>query len=338
VGVKARSWKGARQPRSASYEESGTLAEPIVEKVLYVAGSGRSGTTALSLLLNNHPAMVAISEIDQISRIARPGFPEPCTCEEPIESCPFWNKVAAEFARLTSSAPDPTFQNAGIGSIARFPASGGARNANAALLVIGNRRLLAAAARVSEPIRKNLRAAEQSHIMFRAIRNVTGRSVVVDASKKGVRMKTLHLERPDSVRVVQMVRDGRGVAWSRINRLGDSMDRAARYWVRGNLGVEAMIRGIPKVHRILLHYEDLCRNPLNEVRRIERLLDLPPSDLSLDLDKNAAHFIGGNPMRYRASEKALALDEQWRNHLDSSTLHEFDRVAGWLNRRYGYGK
>jgi hypothetical protein len=41
-------------------------------------------------------------------------------------------------------------------------------------------------------------------------------------------------------------------------------------------------------------------------------------------------------MRYRASEKALTLDEQWRNHLDGASLREFDRVAGWLNRRFGY--
>ena len=48
------------------------------------------------------------------------------------------------------------------------------------------------------------------------------------------------------------------------------------------------------------------------------------------------HNLGGNPMRKRADERSIRLDEAWRRSLDRAVLDTFERIAGRLNRGFGY--
>ena len=57
----------------------------------------------------------------------------------------------------------------------------------------------------------------------------------------------------------------------------------------------------------------------------------------LFLRKDLSHSIGGNPMRFRKNEVEIRLDDRWRTNLTERDLVMFERIAGAVNRRLGYG-
>src|SRR5215471_2861256 len=60
--------------------------------VIYIAGSGRSGSTMLERVLGEMPGFVNVGElIDLFRHVERHG--ERCGCGEPFADCPFWASV-----------------------------------------------------------------------------------------------------------------------------------------------------------------------------------------------------------------------------------------------------
>ncbi len=68
-------------------------ASPEDRAVVYIAGSGRSGSTLLDRMLGQMPGVTAIGELAQLWR---PGELDKlvCGCGTPVRSCPFWSRVA----------------------------------------------------------------------------------------------------------------------------------------------------------------------------------------------------------------------------------------------------
>jgi hypothetical protein len=83
-----------------------------------------------------------------------------------------------------------------------------------------------------------------------------------------------------------------------------------------------------------VRYEELCKDPETTLRRLTAFLGLASSQLVLDFRSRQQHIIG-NGMRLDTTS-AIRLDERWKTHLSGEDLETFDRVAGHLNRRYGY--
>ena len=67
----------------------------IVPLTVYLAGSGRSGSTLLDLLLNNSEYVQSLGEVHRLNMIAKSGQ-DVCMCGQPIMACPFWSKVQSE--------------------------------------------------------------------------------------------------------------------------------------------------------------------------------------------------------------------------------------------------
>jgi len=73
----------------------GSEAAPASEHrpvVVYIAGSGRSGSTLLERMLGAAPGMVNIGELVDAFRRVVPGD-ERCGCGDRFSACPFWCKV-----------------------------------------------------------------------------------------------------------------------------------------------------------------------------------------------------------------------------------------------------
>lgn len=307
-----------------------------LERVLYIAGASRSGSTALCYLLQQHSEIAALSQVEWLAEYAADSD-EPCSCGRAVEACPFWRQVARNFAQLRGASPDYRFADADV----RTAGSWELPAWNTALLhglsALGSRWALQAAARQVQSLAWNQRGAEQTLLLFEAVRGAAARRVVVDASKNALRAKTLYLADPARVRIVWLVRDGRAVAHGRSRRMRHSMRRAALSWLRANLEVAAALASIPREHWLLLRYEDVCAAPQSALDRVFSLLSLSPQPVSRSLDKGSGHLVGGNEMRYRRAENELLLDARWQREVDERALRAFESVAGWLNRRLGYG-
>ena len=189
-----------------------------------------------------------------------------------------------------------------------------------------------------------------------SVLQLSGKQVLVGSSKTGIRLKYL-LRNPElDIRVVRLVRDGRGVAltYTDTANFADARDprlrnggtgvterrpalplrRAAKEWPRSNEEGTAILRQLAPDRWIEVRYEDLCTSPENTLRRIFDFIGTDSSLVALDF-KDVEHHVVGNGMRLD-STSTIKLDERWRSVLTMSDLTVFDDVAGALSRDLGY--
>jgi len=306
----------------------------IVEgRLVFIAGSGRSGSTLLDLLLNNSPQVQSVGEVHRLNWYARTNR-EPCTCGQPVMECPFWLRVQAQAQQILGVSEDEPLLK--TKDMLLWPADVGrlAGLLQKAALVVGHRGLYKWVAR--RFCKAHYQATENALFWYDMIRRVTGCPVIVDSTKDARRLKVLYLTDPEHFKLIYMVRDGRAVAASAMRREDKDMATAARIWVDANRRSLWAQRGIPAEKHLRVNYETLCREPKPTMQRVCAFVGVPFDEDMVVLRKQESHNIGGNPMRFRQGEATIRLDEQWREELSPEDLSVFERVAGRWNRRLGY--
>jgi hypothetical protein len=203
-------------------------------------------------------------------------------------------------------------------------------------LAVGSAAALRLARSVSAGAERLHGIAANSWAVADAMATVAGSPFVVDSSKSPLRLKLLYMLRPDAVRIVHLVRDGRAVAASAMRRRDMSAAMAARIWKRDNHNLAIMLRSVPARQKLRVHYEAVCEDPEREVRRMCDFLGLPFAPAMLALWQRPVHNIPGNPMLFDRSRRTISKDERWRRDLSAGDLAAFERAAGRLNRSFGY--
>jgi len=179
--------------------------------------------------------------------------------------------------------------------------------------------------------------AENSWAVADAMAEVSNARYVIDSSKSPVRLKLLYMLRPERMRILHLVRDGRAVAASAMRRHDNmSAAMAARIWKRDNQNLRMMLRTVPDRLKLGVRYEALCEDPAAELRRVCGFLELEFDPAMLTLWSRPVHNIPGNPMLFNRSQRAIRKDERWRRDLSETDMQAFERAAGRLNRAFGY--
>ncbi len=303
-------------------------------RVLYVGGLGRSGSTLLDRMLGELPGVTSAGEL---VHLWQRGVVEDqlCACGERFSECPFWTKVGYE-------------------------AFGGwdTREVGEAITlqrVVDRNRYLPLVASGAAPADFDARLERYGDLIGRlygAISSVAGGAIVVDSSKHASTAFVLNRTRSISLRMVHLVRDARGTAysWTKEVRRPEVPDRevlmhrhapwrtAARFdsW---NL----MLHGLPLVGvpTLLVRYEDLVADPRAEMQRIVRFAQLP-SEGALDFIEDGMvtlgtpHSVSGNPMRFRAGRIPIRMDDEWRRALPPAERAKVTAIALPLLAPYGY--
>lgn len=337
----------------------GVEPEPVVKgtegMTLYIAGSGHSGSTLLDMLLGGHPQVASLGEpIFLVFNSNEHKTMDRCTCGLHVLDCPFWRRAEAGarhllslneeephvLRRLVVADPKMTLLRDDEGRFVPLP-TGQAypfrSRTHEALMVAGSARLRRWGARFVREVDLQRRVSINLNFLYDAVRVGLDVPVVVDSTKNPGYLKGVWLERTAPLHVVVLLRDGRAVCHSRMRREGVSMRSAARLWVTEHVKRLAVQATIPTANRTVVRYEQLCTDPERELRRLCALarIDWDPAMLDFRADR---HNLGGNPMRFREDEREIRLDEVWRGALSPPDIREFDRIAGWLNRRLGYGR
>ncbi len=189
-----------------------------------------------------------------------------------------------------------------------------------------------------------------------SVLEVSGKKVVVDSSKIGLRLKYLLRNPALDVKVIRLIRDGRAVALTYTDpaRFADAKDplqrgggsggdrknerltmaEAAHEWRRSNEEAETVLAGLDRSRWTEVRYEELCVDPQATLSRIFGFLGADTGKSRSDF-RSGEHHVVGNGMRLDASSE-IRQDERWRSCLTGDELVVFGRVAGKLNRRYGY--
>jgi hypothetical protein len=317
----------------------------------YILSASHSGSTLLAMLLGSQPGICTVGELKATS-LGDPGRYR-CSCGASIKNCEFWSEVSN------------AMQQKGI----KFDVTCAGTNihdVDSAYL----RRLLAPLHRgplweLARDVALNLSPTWHAHVsrvqnrnraLIETLAKVRAASVIVDSSKIGLRLKYQLRDPQLDVRVIRLIRDGRAVALSYMDpftfadaadpkrRAGGSggdrdcerkrMVEAAREWRRSNEEAETLLPTVGQSRWVEVRYEELCANPAETVRRICLFLGIDSVRVVLDFRSVEQHVVG-NGMRLDSTSE-IRVDERWREHLTEDDLRAFDRVAGSLNRRYGY--
>lgn len=282
--------------------------------VVYIAGSGRSGTTLLERMVGAVPGYVNVGElIDLFRRVAIDD--ERCGCGETFSTCPFWQEVG-----------DRAFNGWGGGILDEMR---GLQHEVARQRYLAHNLLPVKTA----VFRRNARTYRGHYAsLYRAIADTAGASTIVDASKWPAQAAALVGPEID-LRVIHVQRDVRGVAWSmgkdHVARPQDTHGRdlmestgvkaSALRWSACQSEV-ALLR-LTRVPLVRIRYEDLIADARAQITGALTTVELPPAagDLShingSAVELGASHGLSGNPSRFREGATRLALDEAWRTQM-----------------------
>jgi Sulfotransferase family len=304
-------------------------------RVLYVGGMPRSGSTLTDLMLHQLPGHIGVGELFYLWRngLAHDGL---CACASPFSACPFWSEVGrVAFGGWARTDPTHVMRlQERVDRTSRIP-----------LLLLPRR-----------PKRFAMELEEYAEVLRRlytAIVSVSGQEVVVDSSKRPSLAYVLRTMPDVDLRVVHVVRDPRGVAFSFAKHvelppgaaLGSEMPRSttrkvSRRWV----SVNALIAGLRHVGVPVtrVRYEDLVATPARELRRVLDLMDEDGPQGAFEHVTAAGvtvprtHVVAGGRIRLANGTMPLRVDEQWRHDMPDGSRRLVEVMTAPVRSRYGY--
>lgn len=288
--------------------------------VLYIMGYGRSGSTLLDAILSSHEEVVSIGAGVNLPAWNR--NQRKCACGYRMGDCGFWQSVVGRYLQYTDST-DLTELTRCQDRIERVP-------------------VYAERDDEAERYGRHLRA------LFKAVAEVSGKSIIVDSSKSARdaigRPYALVRHARLNVRPIFLARDGRGVMWSAMRGPG-SPERASSRLPRSLVGLKTLASWLYTNHRCLrvleampetalpVSYENLMSWTKKELLRIGSHVGVDMSHVARRVTEGsgieAGHNLGGNRLRF--SEKiTISPDYEWRSELPILHRIVYGTLGRWL--------
>ena len=304
-------------------------------RVLYIGGCTRSGSTLVDRMLGQIPGFLSTGEFGLLSTHSLVEN-RLCGCGLRFLDCPFWQAVGEaafggwdtpEAREVVSLHPQVTRQR-------HLP-------------------LLFAPALSPGFSRKLRRYRQLLSRMYEALHTVSGAEVVVDSTKAPAYALVLRGVPGLDLRILQLVRDSRGTAYSATKRqiMRDSVDRVVykhHYapavitlrWNFYHLLFDAM--SLLGARRLVARYEDVVHEPREALSRIATFAGKPAGGSDLEFISTSAvelkvdHTAVGNDMRFAHGQVQMREDDAWRRSLPRSSRRAVTLLSWPLLKRWKY--
>lgn len=243
--------------------------------IVYIIGVGHSGSTLLDLLLGSHSRTFSVGELIALSSTGKPGrheriLAEPCDCGAPTKyACSFWGEV------------DRRLQSEHATSLRDID--------------------------LEPPDPVAFQAANRT--IYEAIAAQTGRSYIVESSKRAARFERL-VEAGFDVRPIHILREPHGVIASNL-RKGRDWREQCRNYSRNALRTR---RVLADREHMLIRYETLATRPEQTIRELMTWLGLPFEPEQMRWSRTVHHHLAGNRMRLTGDD-AIRFDQRWKTEL-----------------------
>jgi hypothetical protein len=311
---------------------SGGLGAPVGgprrrQKLIYILGTGRCGSTVFEIVLGSHPKIQASGEFH--------GIPFPkwmpgtvCSCGLTFNLCPFWSKVSEGYHHYVDFDQQ-------LESQARFE------------YYRCLPRTLVHRVFNTSAIHKHSRGMSD---LIRVISDKSGKEVVSDSSKSAARGYMYSLDRSAEFDVyyIHLVRDGRGYMYSKTSvpdgagygkrRLVLSPWELTLRWVAPNL-LAMLLCSRPRNRYLRIRYEDFVERPEETLEQVGRFVDLDMTPVIETVRKGqpipVSHLIGGNRLRFNST---ITLEKRYaKRALGTRKVRwTFAALGGWMAFLYGY--
>jgi hypothetical protein len=312
-------------------------AAPRSVPVLFIGGLGRSGSTLLDRMLGQVPGLFSLGEVVHIWQRGLADN-ERCGCHERFYDCPFWSRVGQQ-AYGGWDKLDPYV----VLDLQRAVD----RHRYIPLMITPSRWQ-----RFAESMRTY---SDLLSRLYRAVQDVSGADIVVDSTKHGSYAVLLSQIGDIDLRVVHLVRNSRGVAysWTKTVRKPESV-KADQFMPRyrpATMGMRYVSYNLPfhllkaqGVPSLFVRYESLVAEPESTLRRILEIAgrQVAPDDLwFLGEDGHSAflgpnHTLAGNPMRFKEGQFPITADEEWRTRMPLQERVIVAALSWPMSVLYGY--
>lgn len=286
-------------------------------KIIYIAGSGHSGSTLLNLLLGQHPSCVALGEVHQVLKESRfTGLDHQkthqalCSCGNSIDNCQLWKTVAGEVRSKGITSYAERYKVL-LETMGKF---------------YGESSIAVDASKGIENLEPLLKAG-------------LGKDIKVVYLIRDVRSYTISWA--DSLRILR----SRGRQISDVKQKKNPllriwMNYPSYYFVEWYHTQKKVERFLDEhgVTRFRLGYEELSLYPDQMMERLCGFLGLEyrPEMVSA-LNTNTGHVLRGNRMRHRSGNTKIMYDNRWFYRSEWVPAYAlFPRIAEY-NRQSVYG-
>lgn len=300
-------------------------------KIIYIMGAAHSGSTVLNAVLGSHPDAVAVSELKDVVDDTWL-HPKRCSCGAKADACSYWTSIGEHLSVSEGNDWMHEYKNLqkkyeSLRNIPRLLRNKNGNKSNAFLTY-----------------------ERQTKALFEAIAQVSGKKIIVDASKTPARALALSRFQGIDLVTIHLVRDGRAVAWSRMKKQSrrdgaraPSEQHAAGYtvlckWIIVNMLCEWVTRRIG-TRCIRLRYEDFVSSPAETLNSIGETANIDyqcvVDGISNHETIDFGHIVSGNRVR-RHNGIVLKADTEWLGALPKQINRLFGLLAGPLKTRYRY--
>lgn len=320
-------------------------------RLVYILAASHSGSTLLTMLLGAHPEICTVGELKATSLGNEERYL--CSCRKRIRECPFWMGISRDMAirgfsfDITNAGTDfktmaSSYVRRLLSPLHRGPALEKIRDLALNLSPTWRTRL---------PQIQAVNATLMECVLER-----TGKKVIVDSSKVGIRLKYLLRNPSLDVKIIRLLRDGRAVALTYVDPaqyadakdpnlrgggMGGTRDNerltiaaAAHEWRRSNEEAEIILHPMDRSRWIETRYENLCIDTVDTLNRLFSFIGVDPAKATTDF-RSIEHHVIGNGMRLDSTSD-IRFDTRWQTALHSPNLEIYKSVAGKMNERFGY--
>ena len=234
-------------------------------KLIYILGSGHSGSTLLDLILGSHSQVESVGEILHYAKYFGQNSTftyrrRVCSCGLHVEKCEYWAKI------------NKSIENS-IGTTD-----------------------------VSLRTKSQPEFDANNYAVLNSILSVAGKEFICDSSKN--RLRLLQFLRSDyfNTYIVHLIRDGRSVQYSYQKRKGKFSFNEVFRWSNANLRSYLMFRSLS--HYQIVRYEDIVANPAKVISKIMNKVDLVyEPDQIISWSDRPRHNLGGHGVRGRKNQQ-----------------------------------
>lgn len=250
--------------------------------VVYIMGTGRSGTTILEVVLTNSPGIAGLGEVTHLFKdgLVRHNA---CSCQSAIEDCVMWGPLVNSLSWTDKNACDLDRLFRRVERHSRFFFTWFSMQSQATMLWYKN----------------------ENCGMFSNSARIAGADTIIDSSKYAGRALGLHEAMPSHVKIIWLVRSPEGLLAAFSKRNDDEQKPKSAFaamlyyiyvmtcsWlVKYRLGDDVLV----------VSYEDLMVNPVDTLSRIERWCGLDLSESKRRIAGNEVltvhHILTGNRLR-----------------------------------------
>ena len=266
-------------------------------RLIYILGSGYSGSTILDLLLGSHSEIESLGEFLHYEDVVKNNGI--CTCWKKINDCPYWQEVRKIYDGLISKSGVDFRDNQILKDYFMFKA----------ILIHTGKKIIVDSSKRLDRFKLLFDSGLFDIKLIYLIRECQG---FMYSGKKRNYTGILKTNLNENGTVNSYV--------FRRKKIYDGPLKTGILWFFENWEMINFLNKINPENRITVRYNDLALNPEKELLRICKIAGIDFEENMLNYSAYIHHNIGGNPTRMRKKDASIKYDDRWKTGLSKYEL------------------